>query len=47
MEMSAKSDDGERFTIGSQNFTLSGQIERDVHGVIYSLNIMNQNYIHN
>eukprot|EP00112_Aurelia_sp_Birch-Aquarium-sp1_P010292 Seg2203.8 transcript_id=Seg2203.8/GoldUCD/mRNA.D3Y31 product="hypothetical protein" protein_id=Seg2203.8/GoldUCD/D3Y31 len=47
MEMSAKSNDGERFTIGSQNFTLSGRIERDAHGVICSLNIMNQDYIHN
>ena len=47
MEMNGGKKDGERFRIDSDNFTVSGEIEKDDKNKIVSLNVPNQDYIHN
>jgi hypothetical protein len=46
MEMHAYSDQGNRFSIDHANFTASGEIKADQLGRVYSLGIMDQDYIH-
>ena len=47
MEEKSTSKEGDRYNIKSQNFTLSCCVERNDVGIVYCLNIMNQDYIHN
>lgn len=43
----ALSKDGDRFTIPHANFTHTGKIIKNINGLLISLDIMNQDNIHN
>ena len=47
MEIYGTGSDGERYKLDSENFKLSGCVERREDGTIFCLNIANQDYIHN
>ena len=47
MKKNGGGEEGERFTINSDNFTISGKIEKDDSMNVVALNIPNQDYIHN
>ena len=47
MKKNGGGEEGERFTINSDNFTISSKIEKDDSMNVVALNIPNQDYIHN